>query len=52
MSAGALIVQEAGGTTTDGSGGAFNSRRGSIIASNGRIHTQMAEVVRSRNRTQ
>src|SRR5438045_7091193 len=36
MSAGALIVQEAGGTTTDGSGGAFNSRRGSIIASNGR----------------
>ena len=51
MSAGALIVQEAGGTTTDGSGGAFSSRLGEIIASNGRIHAQMVEVIRSRNRT-
>jgi myo-inositol-1(or 4)-monophosphatase len=51
MSAGALIVQEAGGTTTDASGGAFSSRRGEIIASNGPIHGQMVEVIRSRNRT-
>ena len=51
MSAGALIVQEAGGTTTDASGGAFSSRRGEIIASNGRVHAQMVDVIRSRNRT-
>jgi myo-inositol-1(or 4)-monophosphatase len=51
MSAGALIVQEAGGTTTDARDGAFSSRTGSIIASNGRIHAQMADVIRSRNRT-
>jgi myo-inositol-1(or 4)-monophosphatase len=51
MSAGALIVQEAGGTTTDGSGGTFSSRRGSIVASNGGIHPQMVDVIRSRNRT-
>jgi myo-inositol-1(or 4)-monophosphatase len=51
MSAGALIVQEAGGATTDASGSAFSSRRGSIIASNSRIHAQMAEIIRSRNRT-
>jgi myo-inositol-1(or 4)-monophosphatase len=51
MSAGALIVQEAGGATTDARDGAFSSRTGSIIASNGRIHAQMAEVIRSRNRT-
>jgi len=51
MSAGALIVQEAGGTTTDAQDGAFSSRTGSIIASNGHIHAQMADVIRSRNRT-
>ncbi len=51
MSAGALIVQEAGGVTTDGSGGAFSSRKGSILATNGRIHEAMGDVIRSRNRT-
>jgi len=51
MSAGALMVQEAGGTTTDATGSAFSTRQGAIIASNGRIHEQMADVVRSRNRT-
>jgi myo-inositol-1(or 4)-monophosphatase len=51
MSAGALIVQEAGGTTTDAFNGGFSSRRGSIVASNGRIHAQMVDVIRSRNRT-
>jgi myo-inositol-1(or 4)-monophosphatase len=51
MSAGALLVQEAGGTTTDARDGPFSSRTGSIIASNGRIHRQMADVIRSRNRT-
>jgi myo-inositol-1(or 4)-monophosphatase len=58
MSAGALIVQEAGGHVTDSAGGAFSSRTGSIIASNGRIHDAMAGTIRdflqrfrSRNRT-
>src|SRR3954452_4618611 len=51
MSAGALMVQEAGGTTTDATGSAFSTRQGAIIASNGRIHAQIADVVRSRNRT-
>jgi len=47
VSAGALLVQEAGGTVTDLRGGAFNSRAGEIVASNGRIHTQMVETIRS-----
>ena len=51
MSAGALMVQEAGGTTTDATGSAFSTRQGAIIASNGRVHAQMVDVVRSRNRT-
>ncbi|NUR54754.1 MAG: inositol monophosphatase [Acidobacteria bacterium] len=51
MSAGALIVQEAGGVTTDVSGGPFSSRNGEIVASNGRIHQQMVDVIRSRKRT-
>ena len=59
MSAGALIVQEAGGHVTDSAGGAFSSRNGSIIASNGRIHAAMASTIadflqrfRSRNWTE
>jgi myo-inositol-1(or 4)-monophosphatase len=51
MSAGALIVQEAGGMTSDGSGGPFSSRKGQVIASNGCIHAQMVDIIRSRNRT-
>jgi len=51
MSAGALLVEEAGGVTTDGAGGAFSSRKGSILATNGRIHQVMGDVIRSRNRT-
>ena len=51
MSAGALLVEEAGGVTTDGAGGAFSSRKGSILATNGRIHQAMGDVIRSRNRT-
>ena len=51
MSAGALIVEEAGGRVTDLSGERFESRRGEIIASNGRIHDEMVATVRSRKRT-
>jgi myo-inositol-1(or 4)-monophosphatase len=46
ISAGALIVQEAGGQVTDSSGGAFSSRTGSILASNGRIHDVMLDTIR------
>jgi myo-inositol-1(or 4)-monophosphatase len=45
ISAGALLVAEAGGTVSDLSGAAFESRRGEIIASNGRIHTAMVETI-------
>lgn len=51
ISAGALIVQEAGGRVSDLSGGTFESRHGEILATNGRIHDEMLETVRSRKRT-
>ena len=47
ISAGALLVSEAGGTVTDLSGAPFTSRRGEIVASNGRIHDQMVATIRS-----
>jgi myo-inositol-1(or 4)-monophosphatase len=58
MSAGALIVQEAGGTVTSSSGERFTSRSASVLATNGRIHQAMLDTIadflrrfRSRNRT-
>jgi myo-inositol-1(or 4)-monophosphatase len=51
ISAGALLIEEAGGTVTTLAGEPFESRRGEIVASNGRIHAQMVEVIRSRKRT-
>jgi len=58
VSAGALIVAEAGGIVTNVAGGTFDSRRGEAVASNGRIHAAMVDVIqtfktrwRSRNRT-
>jgi myo-inositol-1(or 4)-monophosphatase len=53
VSAGALLVEEAGGMVTDLSGGVFSSRAGQIVASNGRIHAQMIDVIRTaaRHRT-
>jgi myo-inositol-1(or 4)-monophosphatase len=47
ISAGALLVQEAGGRVTDSAGGAFSSRTGSIVASNGLIHDAVVETIRS-----
>ena len=47
ISAGALIVEEAGGKVTDTQGAAFRSRGGNIIASNGRIHDAMVETIQS-----
>ena len=45
ISAGALIVQEAGGKATTVTGEVFNSRLGNIIASNGRIQDQMVQAI-------
>ena len=51
MSAGALLVEEAGGTVTGLGGGPFDSRAGEIVASNGLIHAQMVDTIRARNWT-
>jgi myo-inositol-1(or 4)-monophosphatase len=51
ISAGALLIAEAGGTVTTLAGGPFESRLGEIVASNGRIHADMIDVIRSRKRT-
>jgi myo-inositol-1(or 4)-monophosphatase len=45
VAAGALIVSEAGGQVTAMSGGRYGSREGSVLASNGWIHTQMLETI-------
>ena len=47
ISAGALLIEEAGGTVTTVSGAPFDSRLGEVLASNGRIHAQMLDVIRS-----
>jgi myo-inositol-1(or 4)-monophosphatase len=47
MAAGSLLVTEAGGEVTYFSGGAFNIYMKEILASNGKIHQQMIEVLKS-----
>jgi myo-inositol-1(or 4)-monophosphatase len=51
ISAGALLIEEAGGTVTLMEGEPFESRRGEIVASNGRIHRQMLDVISGLKRT-
>jgi myo-inositol-1(or 4)-monophosphatase len=54
IAAGALLVEEAGGTISGFDGGPFDVRAGEIVASNGRIHGPMLETLaayRSRKRT-
>jgi myo-inositol-1(or 4)-monophosphatase len=51
ISAGALLIEEAGGQVSTLTGAPFSSRLGEITASNGRIHQQMVDIIRSRNRT-
>ena len=46
ISAGALIVVEAGGCVTTMDGGPFKSRSGEVLATNGRLHDAMLEVIR------
>jgi myo-inositol-1(or 4)-monophosphatase len=51
LSAGALLVLEAGGRVTDMSGGPFRSRAGQVLATNGLIHDRMVETVRDFRRS-
>ena len=46
MAAGKLIVEEAGGKVTDFLGGPFNIHLKEILATNGKIHQQMIEVLK------
>jgi myo-inositol-1(or 4)-monophosphatase len=50
-SAGALLIEEAGGRVSNLAGDPFDSRQGEVVASNGRIHDEMVETIRARNRT-
>lgn len=52
MAAGALIVQEAGGTVTNLRGAAYSSRGRSILATNGHIHRPMLDIVEAFDRKQ
>ncbi len=52
MAAGALIVQEAGGTVTNLRGGAYSSRGRSIVATNGHVHGAMLGVIEAFERKQ
>jgi myo-inositol-1(or 4)-monophosphatase len=45
--AGALLVREAGGTTTALDGGPFSHESGNALASNGRVHDEMLRVMRA-----
>jgi len=45
IAAGALLVEEAGGTVSSYRGGAFSAQSGEILASNGRLHEAMKAVI-------
>jgi myo-inositol-1(or 4)-monophosphatase len=45
MAAGALLVEEAGGTISGYDGSAFHARRDDCVASNGVLHPAMLEVI-------
>jgi myo-inositol-1(or 4)-monophosphatase len=46
VAAGSLIVREAGGIVSDFKGGVFDIYSKEILASNGRIHYEMVEVLK------
>ncbi len=48
VAAGALIVQQAGGTVTDFRGGDNFLHGGELCASNGKVHIEMLNVVQER----
>jgi myo-inositol-1(or 4)-monophosphatase len=45
VSAGGLLVREAGGTVTNFGGEGWSHRRGDVIATNGLIHRQMVDLI-------
>ena len=45
IAGGALLVTEAGGTITNFRGERFQSRGADVVASNGRIHPAMLEII-------
>jgi myo-inositol-1(or 4)-monophosphatase len=47
ISAGALLIQEAGGTFTDLAGNAFTLRTRKICASNGKVHNSILNVLQN-----
>ncbi|MBI3493488.1 MAG: inositol monophosphatase [Acidobacteria bacterium] len=49
IAGGALIVAEAGGRVTSLTGAPFTSRGGDVLASNGRIHAAMLDVIQRIN---
>ena len=50
VAAGSLILREAGGRVSDFTGDRFSIYDTAILASNGRIHDQMAEILRTAER--
>ncbi len=46
VAAGALIVAEAGGRVTQMDGSSFDARGDQVLATNGRIHDDMLDVIR------
>jgi myo-inositol-1(or 4)-monophosphatase len=50
LAAGVLLVEEAGGSVTDLSGGPYHLRLRDVVASNGRLHRQLLENLRVRSR--
>lgn len=48
VAAGALLVEEAGGRVTDFSGAPFDPWAGQVLATNGRIHGAVAEILARR----
>jgi myo-inositol-1(or 4)-monophosphatase len=46
--AGALIVAEAGGAVTALDGGTFHPDAGSVVASNGRLHQEIIDILLTR----
>ena len=51
VAGGALLVHEAGGTLSNFRGEPFASRGRDVVASNGRIHAAMLEVIAGHART-
>jgi myo-inositol-1(or 4)-monophosphatase len=49
VSAGAVIVTEAGGMVTDMRGGTFHSDDREILASNGRLHRDLLDIITAHN---